>query len=796
MRRSFLQARAFAQTFRLRGAPMGRDGARALESSVPQLSQPASRERRLGSPRHGKLGHLRYLLLTTLSLSAWAADVVPAHETAEPTFRNHVQSVLTKSGCNMGACHGAAGGKNGLYLSLRGYNDDADWIALTHSAGGRRLNPADPGRSLMLLKATGTVPHKGGKRFEVGSPEYNTLANWIASGAPGPRESDPRLTQLEVLPAHATLTAGDLHQVHVQATFSDGHKEDVTRWAKYTSANETVANVGDTGDVKVIGYGEAGVSAWYLSQIAVGFVTSPYTNVIASDLFAQLAARNFIDEKVHTKLKELNLPPSPRCSDGDFLRRAHLDTIGTLPTVADATAFLADTSADKRDALIERLLQRPEFVDYWAYKWSDLLLVNSKTLKPAPARAYYAWIRQQVERNRPWDEFARELITVQGSTFETGAGNFFLLHDDPRALAETVTQAFMGMSVGCARCHNHPSEKWTNDDYFALANLFSRVRAKNTELDGERQLVSTSAGELIQPRTGKPQKPKPLDGSALDFDSPKDRRLHLAEWLTSRQNPYFAKAIVNRLWANFYGVGLVDRVDDLRASNPPSNEPLLSAAATFLVEHKYDLKALMREILRSETYQRSSEPLPGNAADTRFYARYYPRRLMAEVILDAYSQVTGVPTEFKRLTGNGDTAQLDYPTGTRALQLPDSQIASYFLKNFGKPDRIQTCECERTAEPSVAQVLHIANGSTLNEKLRAEPCRITARMEATKEDLPKAAAGMIEEAYLAAFARRPSDREKTQLVKLLVDTPSAERRAALEDTYWALLSSKEFLFNH
>ncbi|HAB16719.1 MAG TPA: DUF1553 domain-containing protein [Verrucomicrobiota bacterium] len=734
------------------------------------------------------------------ALAAAEPLIVSAQEVPEPTFRNHVQSVLTKSGCNMGACHGAASGKNGFYLSLRGYNDEADWVAITRNAGGRRIMPTDPGRSLLLLKATGTVPHKGGKRFEVGSPEYTTLANWIAAGASAPQNSDPRLTQLEVLPAHARLPAGATKQLQVRAHFSDGRVEDVTRWAKYSSANETVANVGDTGEVKVVGFGEAGVTAWYLSQIAVGFITSPYTNEIPADTFAHLPVRNFIDEQVNAKLQELNLPPSPKTGDAEFLRRAYLDTIGVLPTPDEVRRFLRSSDPqnqnpkselERRDALIERLLNRPEFVDYWAYKWSDLLLVNSSKLRPAAARAYYAWIRQQVEANRPWNELVRDLVTARGSTFENGAGNFFLLHDDPRGMAETATQAFMGMSVGCAKCHNHPSEKWTNDDYFALANLFSRVRMKNAAGDGERILVGASDGELVQPRTGKPQRPRPLTGVALDFDAVADRRAHLADWLVSPENPYFARSIVNRLWANFYGVGLVEKVDDLRVSNPASNEALLAAAADFLIAQRFDLKALMREILRSETYQRSSQALPNNAADTRFYARYYPRRLMAEVILDAYSQVTGVPTEFKRSTGNGDTFQFAYPSGTRALQLPDSQVASYFLESFGKPDRIQTCECERTAEPSVAQVLHIANGATLNIKLSAKECRASRLLE---ENV--AADRVIEEAYLSALSRYPTDAEKSRLAKLLADAPTAEKRAVLEDTYWALLSSKEFLFNH
>lgn len=726
-------------------------------------------------------------------LSLFGAE--QAGEIADPSFRNHVQPVLTKAGCNMGACHGAGAGKNGFYLSLRGYNDEADWLAITRNAGGRRIDTADPGRSLLLLKATGAVPHKGGKRFEAGSPEYATLANWIAAGAAGPKESDARLARLEVQPAHSTLQHGSTNRLTVLAHFTDGRTENVTRWAKFTSAQETVANVNDTGEVRVIGSGEGAISAWYLSQLAVANLTVPYTNAVSADAFATLRSRNFIDEQVHAKLRELNLPPSPRASDSEFIRRASLDTIGVLPTADEVKEFLRGSSDDeaksreRRDALIERLLNRPEFTDYWAYKWSDLLLVNSRTLAPKAARAYYAWIRDRVDRNTPWDVFAREIITATGSSLENGAANFYVLHDDPRTMAETVTQAFMGMSVGCARCHNHPSEKWTNDDYFAFANLFSRLRTKNGAADGaERILSPATSGELTQPRTGRPQQPRPLAGKSVDFEDVTDRRAHVAGWLTSPENPYFAKAVANRVWANFFGVGLVERVDDLRVSNPASNEALFQAAADFLVREKYDLKALMREILRSETYQRSSETIPANASDNRFYARYYPRRLMAEVILDAYAQVTGVPTDFSRETGNGDTFAMSYPRGTRALQLPDSQIASYFLKSFGKPDRIQTCECERTGEPSVAQVLHIANGSTLNDKLRSEQC---AAMKAPKND-----AATLEEAYLRALSRYPTDVERTKLLPMLTAAKDADKRAAVEDLYWALLSSKEFLFNH
>lgn len=731
-------------------------------------------------------------ILWMLMATTVAADVQPVHEVAIPLFRNHVQSVLTKAGCNQGACHGAAAGKNGFVLSLRGYNDEVDWTTITRGAIGRRLVLSDPGRSLLLTKPTGAVPHKGGKRFEVDSPEYRVLARWIANAAPGPQESDPRLERLEILPPQVVLKPGAIQQFTVHGHFSDGRVEDVTRWAKYTSANEGVANVGETGMARVVGYGEGAVSAWYLSRLVSAIITSPYPNELAADALASAPKRNFIDDQVNEKLVRLRLPPSPRSRDGEFLRRAFLDTIGVLPTPDEVRDFLAaPAGVAKRDALIERLLGRPEFVDYWTYKWSDLLLINSSKLPTRAARTYYAWLRRAVEANQPWDALVRDLITAQGSSLENGAVNFFVLHDDPRLMAETATQAFLGMSVGCAKCHNHPMEKWTNDDYYALANLFSRVRTKNGDSEGERVVASSPVGELIQPRTGKPQRPRPLDGKPLGLDDSGDRRDYFARWLTSPQNPYFGKAIVNRVWANFLGVGLVQRVDDLRVSNPASNEKLLAAAADFLAAEGFDLKALMRAILQSETYQRTSETRPGNEADTRFYSRYYPRRLMAEVILDALSQVTGSPTEFVSEPPPGRKSEFSYPAGYRALQLPDSFVQSYFLKSFGRPDRLQTCECERTTDPSVAQVLHLANGETLNRKLAAAENRLS-RILAEHRSPEK----IVDEICFAAFARPPRNAERERLVRVLADAAPAERRAVLEDAFWAVLSSKEFLFNH
>lgn len=708
------------------------------------------------------------------------------------SFRNHVQPVLAKAGCSSGACHGAAAGQGGFKLSLRGYDNEGDYHAITRSAWGRRIDSQHPALSLLLLKPTAAVPHKGGERFSTHSLEYSILSDWIASGTPPPAAADPRIESLEILPERVVLKPGMQQQFVVRAKFSDGTSQDITRWAKYTDANSTVTAVDETGLVKVQGFGEGAVTAWYLSRLAIGHVTVPYTNTLSPAVFAQAPRRNFIDEITLRKLAELNLPPSPRATDAEFIRRAHLDTLGVLPTAAEVRGFLADSRPDKRDRLIEALLQRPEFVDYWTYKWSDLLLVNSDRLRPAAMWSYHHWIRSRVAANKPWDQLVREVVTATGSTLENGAANFFALHQDPPAMAETTTQAFLGMSINCAKCHNHPMEKWTNDEYYGFANLFARVRTKNGTGDGAKVIFAAENGDINQPLRGRPQPPKPLDGPPLALDATVDRRQVLADWLTSPQNPYFTRSIANRIWANFFGVGLIEKVDDLRVTNPASNEELLSAVAHHLSQQRYDLKALMRTLLQSETYQRSSEPLSENAGDTRYYARYYPRRLAGEVLLDAFSQVTGVPTTFQIDLRNANQGLgQSYPIGTRALQLPDTRVFSYFLKTFGRPEREKTCECERSAEPSMAQVLHIANGETVNQKL-ASPDGVVAR--SLQRKLP--ATELITEAYLSALARFPSEREAKRLGEVLDQTEAGDQRQTLEDIYWALLSSKEFLFNH
>ncbi len=736
-----------------------------------------------------------YRTKVTFALGALGLIVAQqvAHAAEAPSFRNEIQPILARYGCSAGACHGAAAGQGGFKLSLRGYDNEGDYLTITKSVQGRRINLDDPARSLVLLKATKTIPHKGGERFKADSPEYKILADWIASGAPGPQETDARIDHIEVTPPHTTALAGQTLPMKVTATFNDGHQEDVTRWVKYTAGNSSVATVNDDGVVKVVGNGEGTVTAWYLSKLAIATVTVPYTQPPVPEAFTAFQPRNFIDERVVEKLHELNLPPSGRCTDAEFIRRAYLDTIGVLPTPEETRTFLAETTPDKRDHLVDALLVRPEFVDYWAYKWSDLLLVNGDKLPPIPMWSYYQWIRRQVDLDTPWDEFVRSLLTATGSTLENGAGNFFILHDEPTKLAETVSVAFLGMSVNCAKCHNHPMEKWTNDQYYAFANLFSRVRSKNGTAPEERVIFADTTGDLVQPLRGKPQPPTPLDAQPESLTSTEDRRIAMAKWLTAPENPYFARSITNRIWKNFYGVGLVESVDDLRMTNPSSNEKLLSEAAGYLIKNHFDLKALMRAILTSETYQRSSVPRPENKDDTRFYSRYYPKRMMAEVMLDSIAEVTSEPTTFRMDQRNANKGiGNSYPMGYRALQLPDSHTVSYFLNTFGRPNRVSTCECERTNEPSMAQALHIANGDTLNEKLSAKDNRLDHLLASGKPD-----SAIIDETYLLALSRLPTDPERAGLTKVLSSaTTPADKRTALEDVFWSVMSTREFLFNH
>jgi hypothetical protein len=712
-------------------------------------------------------------------------------ESSGPSFRHEVLPMLTRAGCNSGACHGALAGKGGLKLSLRGYDPEADYYVLTRQVLGRRLDLAQPHRSLLLLKPTMTVNHGGGLRIDPDSPEYRLLADWIASGAPGPKSEEAKLVRIEVLPPMVTLKPGDKFQLLVRATYSDGRQRDVTHWAKFSSAEEGVAIVNDDGLVQVRGYGEAGIAVWFSDLVAVSEVLVPFANRLPPDTFARAERRNFVDDLVLKKLEALRIPPSPLCSDAEFLRRVYLDTIGLLPTPEELQQFLADPSPDKRARWIDRLLDRPEFVDYWAYKWSDLLLISSRKLPQPAVWAFYQYVRQSVADNKPWDQFAREILTARGSNLSNGAANYFVMHRDIAELTEKTTVTFLGLSLTCARCHNHPIEKWTQDQYWALANLFSRVAQKNGDRPGEVIVYDLPSGDVPHLRRGIPMPPAPPDGPALDLSDPRNRREYFAAWLTSPDNPYFARALVNRVWRHFLGRGLVEPEDDLRLTNPPTNPELLDALTRDFVQHRFDVKHLIRTILNSATYQRSSQTIAENEADDRFYSHYLVRRLPAEVVLDIYSQVTEVPTVFSQIkvgTTGGVAGTDQFPPGTRALQLPDSLVVSGFLDSFGRPDRSQPCSCERMSDASMSQALHLNNGQTLNEKLRAKNGRIEKWVQ---EKVPLDEA--LRRLYRLALCREPTQKEQQQMLAALKE---AQPREALEDLFWAVLTSPEFLFNH
>ncbi len=709
-----------------------------------------------------------------------------------PSFRNDVIPMMTKIGCNSGACHGALAGKGGLKLSLRGYAPMVDHFVLTRQADGRRVDPVEPARSLVLLKPTMTIPHGGGQKLEVGSPDFRILADWIASGAPAPREEDAKIQRLEVFPPEAILKPQDQLQILVRAWYSDGHTQDVTHWVKFNSSEDLVATVDSEGKVKVAGHGEAAITLWYSNLVATARIVSPLPNKLDPTIFAHAERHNQIDELVLKKLAALHIPPSPLCTDAEFIRRAYLDAAGILPTPEEVRKFVADPSPNKRAKLIDALLERPEFIDYWSYKWSDLLLISTRRLPQPAVWAFYQFVRQSVADNKPWDRFTREILTATGNSLQNGAVNYFVLHKDVSDLTEATSITFLGMSVTCCRCHNHPLEKWTQDQYWSMANLFSRVAFKNGDRGGDISVQVQPSGDIPHLRRGVPMPPAPLDYKPLPLDSSADRRQYFADWLTAPENPYFAKALVNRVWRNFLGRGLVEAEDDLRQTNPPTNEELFDFLAKDFVAHKFDVKHLVRSIMNSATYQRSSRPTPENAADDRFYSHYLVRRLSAEVMLDAYSQVTGVPTPFNQVvTGvEGGTAPYGgYPPGTRALQLPDSLVASRFLDSFGRPERVQTCSCERQQDSSITQALHLNNGQTLNDKLRDKKCRIEQWLaEKISDD------EAIRRVYQLALCREATPTELKKCRDLMADGQTP-RREALEDLFWAVLTSKEFLFN-
>ena len=691
------------------------------------------------------------------------------------SFVNDIAPVFVRLGCSASNCHGALNGQNEFKLSLFGYEPESDYKAVVEASAGRRINRADPAKSLILLKPTLSVRHGGGKRFEAGSLEYRALKEWIEAGAPAGSGAESKMVRLEVTPRERVLVReGATQQLVVLAHYADGATADVTRKVRYQSNDDSIATVSADGLVAARRGGEAAILVRSLDQVTaarIGVALSPPMRN-----YPNTPRNNFIDELVFSKLRRLNIVPSEVCTDEEFLRRASLDLIGVLPTADEARKFLASRDPNKRAKLVDELLERPEYADFWGLFWSDRLSNSRQFLYEKGTFFFQQWLREAMAQNLPYDQFARELITATGGLYEVAPTSYYPLMKKAEEMATTTSQVFLGVSLECARCHDHPFEKWKQDDFLGLAAFFPQVRYKNRIRQNERALYLDPKRELTHPKSKKPVTPKFLGGETVKIESERDRREVLADWITAPSNPYFARAIVNRIWKHFLGRGLVDPVDDFRITNPPTNEPLLDAMAEDFIRRKYDLKHLFRTIVGSRVYQLSAQPNGTNKEDKQFYSRFYLKRLNAEELLDGICRVTEVPEKFP-----------GFHLGTRATQLPDPKVPSYFLDVFDRATRETVCERKQTT--SVMQIMHLVSGDTINQKIRAENSLIERLIKSGKSSRE-----IIEELYLRTLSRFPKTDEAQLLQQGIGQAPSP--REGYEDLLWALLNSKEFLFNH
>ena len=738
---------------------------------------------------------MRWLLalLPFLFVSLLGAACGSSARAAPVSFRNDVMPILSKAGCNAGACHGNKSGKGGLKLSLRGQDPDGDYDVLTHDFFARRTNPVEPGQSLILLKAAGLMPHEGGMRFKRDSAEYATLREWIAGGALKDGPSPPVLTKLEATPVEQVLVEPADHvQIGAVATFSDGSKRDVSRIAVYEPSSDLVT-VSHDGLVKRQRSGEVTVNVRFLDRqepVSLAFVPARPNFV-----YRAAAPNNYIDEHVFAKLKTLRMNPSGECTDGEFLRRAYLDLLGLLPTPDEAKAFIADTTGDKRSRVVDQLFARAEFADYWALKWSDLLKNEERTLDQKGVLAFHGWIRKSVAENKPLDQFVRELVTARGSTYTNPPANFYRANRDAVTRGEATAQVFLGVRLQCAQCHNHPFDRWTQDDYYGWADVFGRVDYKiiennrtdkndSHEFIGEQIVLEKPTGDIPDPRGDRSVTARLLgttDGIAGD----KDRLDVLAAWMTSPANPFFARAQVNRIWFHLMGRGLVDPIDDFRPTNPATHPALLDALAADFVEHHYDVRHMIKVIMASKAYQLTSDPNDTNADDEVNYSHVVPRRLTAEQVLDSEHEVAGVPAEFA-----------GYPKGMRAAEIPGVRTnhrkgpkatqADNFLITFGKPPRQLVCECERSNDTTLGQTFQLVSGPEMATAIADRENRLGKLLGAGKSDEE-----IVGELYWAALTRPPTYEEGKAMVEHVKDVK--DRRKGLEDVAWALLNAKEFV---
>ncbi len=700
------------------------------------------------------------------------------------SFRHEVIAALNVGGCNMGACHGTPAGKNGFKLSLRGYDPAADFEQLTRDALGRRTDGQHPDASLILLKALGRVSHEGGTRFGAGSVPARTLRAWLAEGRRDDPDEIPAVKHLEILPGARVLQApARWQQLAVLAHFNDGTVKDVTRLTVFSSSENSVAQINATGRVEFFQAGEVAILCRYLETMQT--VNLAFLEPKKGFVWSNPPENNYVDKHVFAKLKMLSIQPSELCKDEEFIRRAYLDLCAVLPGPDEVKTFLGDSDKKKRAKLIDRLLDRPEYADFWTLKWMDVLRSSRRALQAKGAQAYQKWMREHLQKNTPFDQVVRELITASGNTYEKGPANYFRVARIPEELAETTAQLFLGVRMQCSKCHNHPFEKWTQDDYYSTAAFFARVKQKTESgkkpnpKKGEAEIVYLdSTGEVKHLRTSRVMEPRFLGGKVPPIAQDQDRREVFAGWLVHKDNTFFARALVNRLWYHLTGRGIVDPPDDFRESNPPANEVLLQALAKDFIDHNYDVKHILRTIMNSRTYQLSALTNEFNKDDPKYFSHLAAKMLTAEQMLDALCQATEVPENYP-----------GFPAGTRACQLPDGDVNHPFLKAFGQPARELPCECEREAEPNLGQALQLINGATVNAKLISTKNRIS-RLLAKKVS----EAEMLNELYLATLSRMPSEKEVQASLNFV--RRAEDKRKAWEDVQWTLFNTKEFMFRH
>lgn len=696
-------------------------------------------------------------------------------------FELDVLPILSAAGCNAGACHGKSRGQNGFALSLLAFDPQLDYTSITLEGRGRRVSPAAPDNSLLLRKASLSVPHGGGLRLKPGSAEYETVRRWIAAGVPRTPAEAPTLKRIEVQPRERILTPGETLQLTVLAHYSDGSIRDVTRLTDFQVNEPGVLSLSAGKITAGQSAGEATLMIRYMNNVATWNAAIPLAGSVDAQLYETLPRANFIDGLVWDKLRSQGITPSQPTGDSTYLRRVYLDIIGRLPSADEVRAFLTSTSPARREELVDALLARGEYADYWANKWADLLRPNPYRVGIKPTMAFDAWIRERFRENMPYDQFVRQLLTAQGSAWRNGAATWFRDRRTPDEIIPVVSQLFLGIRLECAKCHHHPFEIWSQDDFYSLAAYFARVTHKGQGISppisgGEETIFVAESGQVTHPISGKVLEPRPLFGTARPIAPGEDPRAALADWIASPQNPYFAQVAVSRVWADLMGRGLVEPVDDLRATNPASNPALLSALADDFREQGYDLKKLIRRIVTSCAYGLSSAPNERNVADTRNYSRHYRTRLRAEVLLDAVSDVTGVPEQFAGM-----------PPGTRSIEIWTHRVDSLFLDAFGRPDANQDPPYERAADSTIVQALHLMNAPDLQKKVSSDTGRAAALAASGKDSTQ-----IVEELYLSVYSRFPTDDERQAVTTAFVANPN--RRQATEDLMWALINTPEFMF--